>query len=189
MLHHAHLHPRQPRRLSRLGISASFIASALVVLLALPHAGAQPAAAQPQPPAKPAAEVVLVEFVVTGVRGSLISAQEIKQNSVQFVDSIVAQDIGKLPDNTVADALQRVPGIQVGRDNGEVNSVVIRGLPNLGTTLNGREVFTGTGRAVALQDVPSELVAGVDVYKSNAPDQVEGGIAGLILKATVERDS
>lgn len=180
MLHHAHPDLRQPRPAPRLRLAAFSVASAFAALLSLSPAGAQPVAAPAQPPAKPAAEVVLGDFVVTGVRGSLISAQELKQNSVQFVDSIVAQDIGKLPDNTVADALQRVPGIQVGRDNGEVNSVVIRGLPNLGTTLNGREVFTGTGRAVALQDVPSELVAGVDVYKSNAPDQIEGGIAGLI---------
>lgn len=124
--------------------------------------------------------VVMEAVAVNSVRGSLISAQEIKQNSLQFVDSIVAQDIGKLPDNTVADALQRVPGIQVARDNGEVNSVVIRGLPNLGTTLNGDEIFTGTGRGVALQDIPAELVAGVDVFKTSSPEQVEGGIAGLI---------
>lgn len=124
--------------------------------------------------------IELDTYVVHGVQASLIDAQEIKQNSPQFVDSIVAQDIGKLPDNTVADALSRVPGIQVARDNGEVNSVVIRGLPNLGTTVNGHEIFTGTGRGVALQDLPAELVAGVDVYKSNAPNQIEGGIAGLI---------
>lgn len=124
--------------------------------------------------------VVLAPYEVNTVRGSLIGAQEIKQNSYEFVDSIVAQDIGKLPDNSVADALQRVPGIQVGRGNGEVNNVVIRGLPNLGTTLNGNEIFTGTGRGVALQDIPAELVAGVDVYKSTSPDKVEGGIAGLI---------
>ena len=118
--------------------------------------------------------------MVKGLRASLITAEEIKKNSVQLVDSVVSEDIGKLPDNTVADALQRVPGIQVARDNGEVNSVVIRGLPNLGTTLNGHEIFTGTGRGVALQDIPAELVAGVDVYKTNSPDQIEGGIAGLI---------
>src|SRR5688572_13529715 len=124
--------------------------------------------------------VVLDEFVVSGVRASLIRAQEIKQNSAQVMDSIVAEDIGKLPDNTVADALQRVPGIQVGRNIGEVSTVVIRGLPNLATTLNGNEIFTGTGRGVALQDIPSELIAGVDVYKSTSPDKIEGGIAGLI---------
>lgn len=124
--------------------------------------------------------VVLETFVVNGTRASLISAQEIKRESIQLVDSIVAEDIGKLPDNTVADALQRVPGIQVGRSNGEVNTVLIRGLPNLGTTLNGNEIFTGTSRGVALQDIPAELVAGVDVFKSTSPDKVEGGIAGLI---------
>ena len=124
--------------------------------------------------------VVLETFVVTGTRASLISAQEIKRESIQLVDSVVAEDIGKLPDNTVADALQRVPGIQVGRNNGEVTTVLIRGLPNLGTTLNGNEIFTGTSRGVALQDIPAELVAGVDVYKSTSPDKIEGGIAGLI---------
>jgi TonB-dependent receptor len=124
--------------------------------------------------------VTLEEFVVTGVRASLINAQELKQNAPQFVDSIVAVDIGKFPDNTVAEALQRVPGIQVSRTLGEVSSVVIRGLPNIATTLNGHEAFTGTGRGVALQDLPAELIAGLDVYKSNSPDQTEGGIAGLI---------
>src|SRR5215204_6201945 len=60
--------------------------------------------------------VVLDEFVVSGVRASMIRAQEIKQNASQVMDSIVAEDIGKLPDNTVADALQRVPGVQVSRN-------------------------------------------------------------------------
>jgi iron complex outermembrane receptor protein len=157
--------------------TTGFQAALLLALLV----GASPAQAQ-QAAAAPTEEepVLLDEFVVAGVRGSLIRAQELKQNSVQVMDSIVAEDIGKLPDNTVADALQRVPGIQVGRNIGEVSTVVIRGLPNLATTLNGNEIFTGTGRGVALQDIPSELIAGVDVYKSTTPDKIEGGIAGLI---------
>ncbi|HYC70913.1 MAG TPA: TonB-dependent receptor [Opitutaceae bacterium] len=153
------------------------LAAALVALAAAPLSAQQ---ANPPPAAANETPVALHEYVVTGVRASLISAQEIKRESVQLVDSIVAEDIGKLPDNTVADALQRVPGIQVARDNGEVNSVVIRGLPNLGTTLNGHEIFTGTARGVALQDIPAELVAGVDVYKTTAPHMIEGGIAGVI---------
>ncbi len=124
--------------------------------------------------------VVLGEYTVTGLRGSLMTAQELKQNAPEIVDSIVAQDIGKLPDNTVADALQHVPGIQVSRAAGESNTVVIRGLPNLETTVNGYEVFTGVSRGVALQDIPAELVSGVDVYKSVGPDKIEGGVAGLI---------
>lgn len=160
--------------------------SLLALLAGMTAASAQQTPVAAAAPAKPAAAktdeeaVTMDEYVVTGVRASLINAQEIKQNSVQFVDSIVAQDIGKLPDNTVAEALQRVPGIQVAHTAGEVSSVVIRGLPNFATTLDGHEIFTGTGRGVALQDIPAELISGVDVYKSNSPDQIEGGIAGLI---------
>ena len=72
------------------------------------------------------------------------------------MDSIVAEDIGKLPDNTVADALQRVPGIQVGRNIGEVSTVVIRGLPNLATTKNRNEIFTVTRLGEAHQYLPTE---------------------------------
>ena len=180
---------RSPRQTAthRTKTAARKTASTLALVLssiAAVHAQTPP---NPPPPPAPASApvpadetVVLSEFVVSEVRGSLIQAQELKQNSFQFVDSIVAQDIGKLPDNSVADALQRIPGIQVGRSAGEVSTVLIRGLPNLATTLNGHEIFTGTGRGVALQDLPAELIAGVDVYKSTSPEQIEGGIAGLI---------
>jgi iron complex outermembrane recepter protein len=120
------------------------------------------------------------EIVVTGVRASLTSAQSIKRASLNIVDSIVAEDIGKLPDNTVSDALQRVTGVQITRAAGEASSVEIRGLPNVGTLINGREAFTGTSRAVSLADIPAELVAGVDVYKTSTPDIVEGGVAGMV---------
>jgi iron complex outermembrane receptor protein len=120
------------------------------------------------------------EVVVTGQRQAAQSAQQIKKNNDLVVDSIVAEDVGKLPDNNVADALARVTGIQVRRDSGEANSVLIRGLPNLVTLLNGREVFTTTGRYIALADVPANMLQRVDVYKSAAADQIEGGIAGAI---------
>ena len=132
----------------------------------------------PQPVTDPGAATT--EIVVSGVRASLQSAQSIKRSAPQIVDSIVAEDIGKLPDNTVSDALQRVTGVQVTRGNGETTGVDIRGLPNAATLLNGREVFTGTGRGVALQDIPAELLAGVDVYKTSTPDIIEGGVAGVI---------
>ena len=172
------LESRQPfsDRLGKIGALCSL--STLALLL-----GTSPALAQEKTvTTKPATEqtVVLETLVVTGVRASLISAEEIKQNSVQLIDSVVAEDIGKLPDNTVADALQHLPGIQVGRNLGEISSVLIRGLPNLSTTVDGNEIFTGTGRGVALQDIPAELIAGVDVYKSSSPELLEGGIAGLV---------
>jgi iron complex outermembrane recepter protein len=160
--------------------SLAFLLPTLALVLSAPLARGQATAAQPAATEPPDDTVVLSAFIVTGVRGSLMQAQEIKRTSIQLVDSVVAEDIGKLPDNTVADALQHLPGIQVGRGNGEVGTVLIRGLPNLGTTLNGNEIFTGTSRGVALQDIPAELVAGVDVYKSTSPELVEGGIAGLV---------
>ncbi|WP_313433614.1 TonB-dependent receptor [Novosphingobium sp.] len=121
------------------------------------------------------------DIVVTGVRASLSSAQSIKRNSDVIVDSIVAEDIGKLPDRNVAEALQRITGIQIQRSFGEGSSVSIRGLSQVRTEVNGRDVFTANGgRTLSLEDVPSELLAGVDVYKNPAADQIEGGIGGLI---------
>ena len=121
------------------------------------------------------------DIVVTGVRQSLERAAEVKRNAVQVVDAIVADDIGKLPDPTVAAALQRVPGIQVQNDrNNELSSVRIRGLTDILTTVNGREVITTTGRGFDLQDVPAEALARIDAYKSQTADQIEGGVAGAI---------
>lgn len=117
---------------------------------------------------------------VTGVRASLKSALEIKKNSDQLIDSVVAEDIGKLPDNNVIEALQHVTGVQVFRSGGEANSLLIRGLPDIATTVNGREIFTTTGRYISLQDIPAELLARVDVHKSAQAQDLEGGIAGLV---------
>ena len=105
------------------------------------------------------------DIVVTGVRASLQSAQNIKRNSAQIVDSIVAEDIGKLPDRNIAEALQRISGIQIQRNFGEGSSVAIRGLTQVRTELNGRDIFTASGssNALSLEDVPSVLLAGIDV--------------------------
>jgi len=156
-------------------------ASALALAITAPPAFAQDA---PPPPAAneapPSPDAAASEIVVTGLRGSLSSAQNIRRNAAPIVDSIVAEDIGKFPDNTVADALQRVTGVQVSRGRGETSGVDIRGLPNIATFINGREVFTGTGRGVALQDIPAELLSGVDVYKTTTPEMIEGGLVGTI---------
>jgi iron complex outermembrane recepter protein len=120
------------------------------------------------------------EIVVTGVRSAAGAAQDIKEQSAYVVDAIVAEDIGKLPDSSVAEALARVTGIQIRRDAGEANSVLIRGLPNVVTLLDGREVFTTTARFIALGDVPANVLQRVEVYKSNGAEFIEGGIAGTI---------
>jgi len=135
----------------------------------------------------------LEEVVVTGIRASLQSAESLKKNSPTIQDSIVAEDIGKLPDVTAVDALQRITGIQIGRDLGEgggsvtiggsaVNSgLVVRGLPQVETTLNGREVFSAGGsRVLNFEDIPSTLLAGIDVYKDPTANLLEGGIGGTV---------
>lgn len=126
-------------------------------------------------------EPLLEEIVVTGIRASLNKAIDIKRDSMEVMDSIVAEDIGKLPDNNVVESLQRVAGVQVtDRAGGEANVVSIRGLTDVSTTVNGRTIFTASGRAVALADIPSTLVSRIDVVKSRSAEDYENGIAGQI---------
>jgi TonB-dependent receptor len=121
------------------------------------------------------------EIVVTGVRASIIQGLENKRESTQVIESVVAEDIGKLPDNNVIEALQRVTGVQVtNRGAGEAGAISIRGLPDALTTMNGRNIFTATSRQFALQDIPANLVKRIDVYKTRAAEQIETGIAGQI---------
>ena len=120
------------------------------------------------------------DIVVTGLRRSLESAQNIKRNSDQQIDSIVASDIGKLPDVAVSDVAARIPGVQVDRGGGEAGRVLIRGLPDFATTYNGREIFTAETRSVALQDFPAGGIAALEVFKTTTSDLVEGGLAGEV---------
>lgn len=121
------------------------------------------------------------DIVVTGLRASISSAQAIKINSDQFVDSITAVDIGALPDRNVAEALQRISGIQITRNRGEGSGIAIRGLTQVRTEVNGRDSFGASGgRALGFEDVPSELLAGVDVYKNPSAEMIEGAIGGLV---------
>jgi hypothetical protein len=121
-------------------------------------------------------------IVVTGLRRSLQSARNIKKNSPQVVDAIVAEDIGKLPDITVSDTAARIPGIEVERSGGEANRVLLRGLDNVyyTTTYNSRELFTAETRSVALQDFPAGAVAAIEAFKTSTANLIEPGIAGLI---------
>ncbi|WP_374293598.1 TonB-dependent receptor [Sphingomonas sp.] len=136
-------------------------------------------AADPDTP-DPAVATAEQEIVVTGFRASLASAQAIKRNSDAILDAIVAEDIGKLPDNTAAESIARVTGVQVDRFGDEVRGVLVRGLPDLATTFNGRDIFTGELRRSQLQDFPAGALAGLEVYKSGTADLLEPGLAGLI---------
>ncbi|MGN6270292.1 MAG: TonB-dependent receptor [Sphingomonas sp.] len=168
-----------------------FRASLLITgsVVAILHAGtamaqaadSQPETTAPADVATPTENSAQSDIVVTGIRSSLEKAAAVKQNAVQVVDSIVAEDIGKLPDPTTAAALQRVPGVQVSTDrDNELSNVKIRGLPDVSTTVDGREIFTTTGRSFDLKDLPAQALKRVDVFKSQTADQIEGGVAGAI---------
>lgn len=121
------------------------------------------------------------EIIVTGIRGSLTQAMDVKRENTQIVDAIVAEDIGKFPDNNVIEAMQRITGVQVtNRGSGEVSAISIRGLTDINTTVNGRNIFTASGLSVALQDIPASLIKQVDVYKTRSASQIENGIAGSV---------
>jgi TonB-dependent receptor len=135
-------------------------------------------------------DATTTQVVVTGQRAALESAQRIKQQADEVVDSIVADDIGKLPDRSVTEVLQRVVGVAIDRtmarnDPGhfsvEGSGVVVRGLSYVRSELNGRDSFSANGgRSLNFEDVPPELMAGVDVYKNPSAEQVEGAVSGLI---------
>ena len=155
--------------------------SAMALFLGATAVSAQDAAPAPQTSAAPTGgSDDSTTVVVTGMRKSLQSARNIKKNSDQIVDAVVAEDIGKLPDTTVSDSLARVTGVQVVRGGGEAGQILIRGLPNIATSYNGRDIFTAEARYVATQDFASGVISALEVYKSTTSDQVEGGIAGLI---------
>src|SRR5438270_1845373 len=130
-------------------------------------------------------------IIVTGIRQSLRNSQQIKRNSDTIVDAITAQDIGALPDRSVTEALQRVPGVAINRFAGtsdpdhfsaEGAGVTIRGLTFVASEFNGRDTFsTGVyGQAINFQDVPAELLGSVEVYKQTTADRIEGGLSGTV---------
>ncbi|MFN3932954.1 MAG: TonB-dependent receptor [Brevundimonas sp.] len=123
------------------------------------------------------------EVIVTGIRRSQEQSIDIKRESTAIVDAISAEDIGKLPDVTVADALQRIAGIQVQRNAGEGSTVNIRGLPQVVTLLNGEQYLSAGNLGTAqpnLNDVPSQLMSSIVVFKSMDPRNALSGISGTI---------
>lgn len=131
------------------------------------------------------------DIVVTGIRQSLANAQNIKRNSDTVVDAITATDIGALPDRSVTEALQRVPGVSISRfaaandpDHFSVegSGVVVRGLNFVRSEFNGRDAFAAGigGQSLNFSDVPAELLGSVEVYKNVTAAAIEGGLAGTV---------
>jgi iron complex outermembrane recepter protein len=128
------------------------------------------------------------EIVVTGFRASLESAVAEKKNANQIVESVSAEDIGKLPDASIGESIARLPGVTSQRLNGRANVIAIRGFgPDFSQTLlNGREqTSTGDNRGVEFDQYPSEVVNQVVVYKSPTASLVGQGLVGTIDVRTI----
>ncbi|HZC38003.1 MAG TPA: TonB-dependent receptor plug domain-containing protein, partial [Sphingomicrobium sp.] len=189
------------RRGSMLRCGVSALAVCAIATAVPAFAEAQPT--QPAPGTNPAGRSVSNStapqsaptpsgaIIVTGIRQSLRTSQNIKRNSDTVVDVITSQDIGALPDRSVTEALQRVPGVAINRFAGpsdpdhfsvEGSGVTIRGLTFVASEFNGRDTFsTGVyGQAINFQDVPAELLGSVEVFKEETADRIEGGLSGTV---------
>lgn len=145
---------------------------------------AMPALGQTTPTAADEGDTI----VVTGFRASLESAAKTKKNSDQIVESITAEDIGKLPDNSIAESISRLPGLTSQRLDGRSSSISIRGFaPDFSTTLlNGREqVSINDNRGVEYDQYPSEVIGRVDVYKTPNAQLIGQGLSGTVDLRTV----
>ena len=144
---------------------------------------AQPAHAQGQ----------LEEVIVTGIRGSLQQAVDIKREMSTIVDAVSAEDVGKFPDENIAESLQRITGVQITRLRGEGRTVNIRGLPSefSRVQLNGRTlpsalntVDSAPSRNFDFTALPSEFIRTLEVHKSPTADLQEGGLSGTVIIRT-----
>lgn len=123
------------------------------------------------------------EIVITGFRASLQNSIAEKQNSSSIVEAVYAEDIGKLPDTSIAETLARLPGLAGARSDGRTSGVSLRGFNEnyVGTTMNGRELLgIGDNRGVEFDLYPSEIVAGATVYKTPDATLVTQGLGGVI---------
>jgi TonB-dependent receptor len=161
---------------------------ALSALLAAILFGTAPVAfAQQDATTATSDDEAIEELIVTGYRESLRGARDIKKNSKGIVDAILAEDIGKMPDENVAEALSRIPGLAITRDNGEGSQVSIRGIaPNLNrVAINGKTMTSsGDDQAVGFEAFSSGLLDKVEVIKSPSANMVEGSLGATVLLKT-----
>jgi len=123
------------------------------------------------------------DIVVTGIRAAITKALDIKRHSDSIVDAISAEDIGKLPDANIAEAVQRIPGVSIDREGGEGRHISINGLgPEFSLTLlNGRQIASSdSNRSFSFDTIASSLVSQIVVYKTINADNPEGGLGGTV---------
>lgn len=128
------------------------------------------------------------QVIITGIRGSLARAQALKMDNTSIIEAISAEDIGKLPDTSIAESLARLPGVQGERRNGRTSGLSIRGLNEnyIATSLNGRELLgMGDNRGVEYDLYPTEIVKEIVVYKTPEAGLLSQGIGGTVDLRTV----
>lgn len=152
-------------------------------------AAAGPALAQEQAAATTgSAEQALQTITITGVRAAVESAIKVKENADNIVEVVSAEDIGKLPDTSIAESIARLPGVTAQRSDGRKSDISIRGTdPGFATgLLNGREqVSTGDNRNIEYDQYPAELISGVVVYKTPDAALIGQGLSGTIALQTI----
>jgi len=155
-----------------------------IAVWVLPAAAIAQEAAPAPVQTDPADATTVDEIVVTGIRASQQQSIDIKREAVGVVDSIASEDLGKLPDQNVAESLQRIPGVTIERNRGEGRYVSVRGFgPKFNAvTVNGRTLATdNNGREFSFDVLPSEIISGADVYKSP-----QANINGASIGATID---
>ena len=128
-------------------------------------------------------------ITVSGIRGSLIKSKDIKRDAGNIVDAITAEDIGKFPDQNVAESLQRIPGVSIDREGGEGQLITVRGLgPEFNSVLvNGRTMATiSGGRSFSFDTLASELISGAEVHKTQSAKLQEGAIGATVNITTLK---
>jgi len=165
------------------------LASAMTLAIAQANAQTTPTDTAGEPATTNNGDTTELERItVTGIRRGIEEAISVKKDSTSIVEAISAEDIGKLPDVSIAESLARLPGLAAQRVGGRAQVISVRGLsPDFATTLlNGREmVSTGDNRSVEFDQYPSELISGVTVYKTPDSGLVGQGLSGTIDMQTV----
>ena len=198
----SHRREKRARQIARARSAALMTALSIEAIFGFgaTAARAEPAADSPAPADQPASGAgaasseQLQEIVITSYRASVQSALDEKRKAIKPIESVVAEDIGKMPDQNVAESLQRLPGVSINRTNGHGTQVLIDGLPYNLITLNGEVLLTGreifsfgeaSGGAsniqyASLEGIPSEEIGGVDVIKNPTAQDREGGLGGIV---------
>jgi iron complex outermembrane recepter protein len=158
----------------------------LAQAVALAFVGSTSAYAQQAPAAQE-----LNTVTVTGIRRGIEAAITIKKDSTSIVEAISAEDIGKLPDSTVAESISRLPGVaaQRNKSTGKAQGVSVRGMPPdfASGLLNGREqASTGDSRALELDQFPAELLGSITIYKTPDASIIGQGISATIAQRTIK---